>query len=260
MFRDQPLTGLFIAATIAVDLVLMTVESDQGIISSAKMGLVLGQLAALAIWSVRGRLNRLARISYLILATGLLTYLIDGIPDSKPIWLAFNAGYVLWTISVTLVGDIIRYRLGEKAAGNNSSQHWQVPLIEFFGWTTVVAIISFGARHMDFAFLRQSAALETIAVLLAVPTYMTLFTRRDLNDLRAIKVLLLAIVIMGVSIYVAKTKNEAEYAVVFQSAYLVLCMPILGMDSAQLRTKSTEESLPQQRSGAEQPQLFDPQE
>ena len=259
MFRDRPLTWLFIAATIAVDLVLMVVESDQGLISSVKIGLVLGQLAALAIWSVRGHLNRLARISCLILATGLLTYLIDAIPDSKSIWLAFNTGYVFWIILVALTGDLICYRLRKKLGAESSKNRWRVPLIEFFGWTTVVAIISFGARHMDFDFLRQKDAIETIALLLVVPTYMTLFTRHDLNDLRAIKVLLLALVIMAASVYVARAKNEAEYAVVFQSAYLLLCMPILELEALS-RTKTENESTPQQTARPTQPKLFDPQD
>ncbi len=259
MFRDRPLTWLFIAATIAVDLVLVVVESDQGLISSVKIGLVLGQLAALAIWSVRGQMNRLARISCLILAAGLLTYLIDAIPDPKSIWLAFNTGYVVWIIFVTLVGDFIRYRLRKKSEGESPVNRWQVPLIEFFGWTTLVAIISFGARHMDFDFLRQKDALETIGLLLVVPTYMTLFTRHDLNDLRAIKVLLLALVIMAASVYVARAKNEAEYAVVFQSVYLLLCMPILELE-ARSRTKTENESTPQQTPRTAKPQLFDPQD
>ena len=259
MFRDRPLTWLFIAATIAVDLVLMVAESDQGLISSVKIGLVLGQLAALAIWSVRGQMNRLARISYLVLATGLLTYLIDAIPDLKPNWLAFHTGYVFWIILVTLVGDFLRYRLRKKSGDESPANRWQVPLIEFFGWTTVVAIVSFGARHMDFDFLRQKDAIETIVLLLVVPTYMTLFTRHDLNDLRAVKVLLLALVIMAASVYVARAKNEAEYAVVFQSAYLLLCMPILELE-ARSRTKAENESTPQQTARPTKPKLFDSQD
>jgi len=251
MFRDRPLIWLFIAATIAVDLVLMVVESDQGFISSMKIGLVLGQLAALAIWSVRGQMNRLGRISCLLLVTALLTYLIDAIPDLKPNWLAFNSGYVAWIISVALIGDFVRFLLRKKTGVDRPANPWQVPLIEFFGWTTVVAIISFGARHMDFAFFRQKDALEIITLLLIVPTYMTLFTHKDLNDLRAIKVIFLAIVIMAASIYVAQAKEEAKYAVVFQSAYLVFCMPILSMSAGPAREKNARPATPQ---------LFNPQD
>jgi len=250
MFRDRPLTCLFIVATICVDLVLMTIESDRGLLLSLKAGLVLGQLAALAIWSVRGQQNRLARMSCLILTTGLLTYLIDT-QSEKSLWMAFNAGYVCWTIFVTLVGDMIRYRLREKSSDKNSTNPWRVPLIEFFGWTTVVAIISFGARHMDIDFLREGDNLRIFIAVLAVPTCMTLFARRDLYDLLAFKAIALALVIAMTVVYLAKTEGKGKDVVIFQSVYLVMCLPILGMDEVRSHAKNAR---------TEKPQLFNPQD
>jgi len=252
MFRDRPLTWLFIAATICVDLVLMVVESDRGLLLTFKAGLVLGQLAALAIWSVRGQQNRLARMSCLILATGLLTYLIDT-ETEKPMWIAFNTGYVCWIIFATLAGDLIRSRFRKAPADEDSKKRWQVPLIEFFGWTTLVAIISFGARYMDFDFLHWDH-LELIVLLLAVPTCMTQFTKRDLSNVRVIKTIVLAIVVITTAIYMAKIEapeGTAEYVIIFQSAYLILWMLVLSMDDARSRARGTQKSLPK---------LFNPQD
>ena len=256
MFRDRPLTWLYIAATVCVDLVLMVAESDQGLVSSVKAGLVLGQLAALAIWSVRGPQHRLARISCLVVVTGLLTYLIDAIPDPKPICLAFHTGYVIWIAFVTLVGDAIRYRLRKRGEDESSVYRWRVPLIEFFGWTTVVAIISFGARYMDFHYFHWKN-LELFVVLLMVPTCMTLFIRRDLVAPRSIKSILLALIFLA-AIYFAK--NVGEYTVISQGAYLVLWMPVLSMEAARSRKESEQEFTPQQTPRTAKPQLFDPQD
>ena len=138
---------------------------------------------------------------------------------------------------VTMAVDFIRYRLRDKSADDIPIDRWRVPLIEFFGWTTVVAIISFGARHMDFDFLRNGDSLGIIIAVLAVPTCMTLFTRRDLCDLRAIKAIVLTIIIIIASVYVSKTEDKGKYAIVIQSAYLVLWMPVLSMDGVLSREK-----------------------
>ncbi len=276
MFRDRPLTWLFVAATICVDWVLMTLENDRDLLLSLKVGLVLGQLAALAIWSVRGdrkapprsvvevpsgrenlnnravlerAVHRLARVACLILATGLLTYLIDA-KTEKSTWIAFNAAYVFWTIFVTLLSDAIRKQLRKRSSENILVPPWRVPLIEFFGWTTVIAIISFGARHMNFDFLRQGNDGRIFIAVLAVPTCMTLFARRDLYDLLAFKAITLALVIIMAVLTLAKTEGGGKEVVAFQSAYLVMCLPILGMDDIRSRKKNAR---------TEKPQLFDPQ-
>ncbi len=265
MFRDRPLTWLFIAATIVVDFVLMTIQSDQDFLASVKIGLLLGQLAALAIWSVRGQQHRLARASCLVVVTGLLTYVLDTKLAVRSTWLAFSSGYVLWIISVTLTSDVIRCRLREKHENEKPSNRWQVSLVELFGWTTVFAIICFGARLMNFGFLQWDSmefweSIGFISRLLVVPTCMTLFTHRDLSDLRIAKILVLAIVIIT-SVCVTKSEYIGEYAVIFQIVYLVLWMPVLSMDGAQKKhVACLQGSMPQQSARAENPQLFNPQD
>ncbi len=258
MFRDRPLTWLFIAATIAVDLVLMVMaEGDRGFIFGVQIFFVFGQLSALAIWSVRGQLHRLARASCLVVATGLLTSLISVNGElSKSIFLTLCSGFVGWTVFVTLVGDIIRIRLQRKGESESPPHRWQVPLIEFFGWTTVVAIISFGASHMDLVVF-QRLQWDRVIVLFAVPTCMSIFTRRDLSDFRVVEAIALSIAIMFAVIFVPGADDSIVYVVIFQCVYLVLWRLVLSMDAAQSLAIKKPESLP---GTAQEPKLFDSQD
>ena len=258
MLSERPLIWLFILATITVDLVLMTVETTHGAWSALKLGLVLGQLAALAIWTVRSRLHRLTRISCLVLTAGLLPYLIDVYQGPTSTWMAFYSGYAFLIILVTIASDLMRYQLRDKSRSEDSVRRWQIPLIEFFGWTIVVAMISFAARHMDFTFLRQET-LQIVMALVAVPVLLSLCIRRDLRDLRAFSAMAIALVTCIAAYCVSDAAELGEYVILVQVAFLILWMALLGMDDMMFYAKSQRKPLQELNAIVDKPRLFDPQ-
>lgn len=259
MFRERPLTWLFVVATVAVDMIIGAIERTPGLTESLKVGFVLSQLAALAMWSVRGRMHRLARMSCLVLATGMLTYLIDIDGSEKSIWTAFNSMYVFWIVVVTSVSDALSYRLRKGTVSRVVENRWQVPLIEFFGWTIFVAIISFAARHMDFRFLDQSGT-GLVVSLLAVPTCIAVFVRQDLRDLWTWRAIVLLSICVTAGFYTAKEQPAGEYAILMQSAYLGLWLAVLAMDELQSKVRRVREGLIETREQNDAPQLFHPQD
>lgn len=258
MFRQRPLTWLFVLATIAVDLVLMTIERPRGPWRAFTFGLILGQMAALAIWAVRGNMHRLARAGCLVGAMGLLmqaTYVQGG--RTSP-WLAFCAGYVFLIMLATLVSDLLRYRLSVGPAAQSPRERWQVPLVEFFGWTIVVAILSFAARHMDFHSLLRVENVVMIVALLAVPMLMTCFL--GWLDRRASRTIILAfgLLVAGICLLGEAGGYAGGYVVFVQTAYLIVWIAVLGMDNVLSRMGSPAASSPEEDLPAAMPRLLDP--
>lgn len=257
MFQQRPLTCLFIAATLAIDVVLMT--TGNGDLSPFALGMVLGQIAVLANWTVRGEMHRLARMSLLVITIGLLTYLIRVDDDPQRLWLTFYTIYTTCILLVTIASDYMRYRSDKKDLGKDSAKRWQVPLIEFFGWTTVVAIISFGARQMDFEFLGNLSVLLTIVSLIAVPVLTPFFIRHDLRDLRSFKALLLVLVMILAAVYLQREHGSGGWAIFIQTGYITLWMAVIGMDDVLARVKNVDKDLLNDET-ASTPKLFNPED
>ena len=265
MFRDRPLTWLFIIATVAIDLVLILIDDKSDLIQSFTVGYVLGQLAALSIWSIRGTQHRLARASIAIIATGLLSFTIEIDGGNEPIWMAFYTLYVALVMFFSLASNCSRYLLLKKSEDEELRTRLRIPLIEFFGWTVVVAIVSFGARHMDFGFLRPDV-LITIVSLLAVPACMAVFVHSDLREMSKLRAV--GFICVGIAAAVAMSSEHVtgEYAVFVQGAYLTAWLAVVGMDNlrqeaclARESPVSAESGLPSLDSDALSPARTEPQ-
>jgi hypothetical protein len=176
MFRERPLTWLFILATVVVDLAMFF--GGRGTVFE---GIVVGQVAAIAIWAAIGHSHRLTRGSLLVVAVGILAYL-PGFRSfqSYSRMLTFMAAFAL-AVAATSLGFVwLRRRIRIRFDGDHEQTPLKVPLIEFFGWTIVVAIASFGARHMDVQFLERVQHFFPVYLLTyaIVPLALVLFDSR----------------------------------------------------------------------------------
>lgn len=243
MFRDRPLTGLFLAATITVDLVVMLVGYDPHNPSEIVVGLITGQVAALALWVVRGMMHRLARIGWVVCAVGLLAYLlkIDAGPQST--WLAFYLIYATAIIMSALAGNLLRHALRDRSQDTAPAARWQVPLIEFFGWTIVVAVLSFGAQHMDFNFLTDGA-VDIVLLLLAVPVTVALFVPSDIRRLKLASLIPVAIAMLATMACWPGTEASGPLLTLVQTGYLAAWLFVLALDDHHGEKPIGEESLP----------------
>jgi hypothetical protein len=148
MFRERPLTWLFILATVVVDLALPVTWEGSPIL----VGAVIGQIAAVSIWTVIGHPHRLIRGSLIVVAFGALALMGHPSPSLSSRALSFAAVYspivVLTSLVIVWLRNKIRFRFNEAL----SPAPLRIPLIELFGWTIVVAIASLGVRQVEPSF------------------------------------------------------------------------------------------------------------
>ena len=150
MFRDRPLTWLFVAATVCVDFAI-AVGSPDALANLWQWGFCLGQSAVLGCWLVVGTRHRLERgalfvVAQLVLATVLSFPFLNG---SLIVWgrmLAPSALYGTMAALGVFVGKIcfFRFRVTRDA---NRSYVIRYSLMEIFGWTVVVAIAAAALRQ-----------------------------------------------------------------------------------------------------------------
>ena len=241
MASGRPLIQLFLMATLALDLVFSIANEVSDFVSIMKLGLILGQLAALAIWAIRGHMHRLARISCLVVAVGLLTSMIDIDPSPKSIWVTFHAVYALLVVMGTGLCDYVGHRIGDDNQDGPSARRWQVSLIECFGWTIVVAMISYGVRDMNFGFFHLNNVV-LLAALLAVPICVPLFFQRNVCEMKPMRVVVWVLISIVAAIVVGNRApvEFGSFVVLFQLVYLVLWIAVQYMDNTQQHPQLNE--------------------
>ena len=148
MFRNHPLTCLFIAATLAFDMAVTNLGPFQ-------WGLVLGQVGCSAIWAVTGKAHRLARAGGLLAIIGLLALLF---PASHGLGLQYSVAYIFGPYAALVVVILAACRLvmslyNRGATESRRLDQWRFPVVELFGWTIVVAVACLFGRTIDFEFL-----------------------------------------------------------------------------------------------------------
>jgi hypothetical protein len=249
MFRDRPLTWLFVISTIAVDLVLLSLKGNL-LEEFMWSGIVIGQIAALAIWAIRGRMHRMVRASCFVLSTGLL-----GIVEPTGYFLTFVFVYGLIVLLFALFVEVVRYVTSKETDTDKARKRWQIPLIEFFGWTIVVALVSLGCRYMEFkdVFEDSTTWLEMLYIL-ANPLLLVLFTREDLRDLGVLKAVLF------VGVVIALEWNFSYFVIFIQAVYLVAWMIVLTLDNISAETAIVRSLSNNTASTIDEPQLFNPQD
>ena len=143
MFRDRPLTWLFIVATICVDLVLMVVGD---VSSYLHAGFWLGQIAVLGAWFAVGKSHRLARAAMVLGGVAFLTLMVCYLQrdyvtlKNWGIYFPTAARNCLIAFCSALLCRLFMQCLYRE---HRMEQQWKAPsfpLIELFGWTIIVAI------------------------------------------------------------------------------------------------------------------------
>ena len=169
MFRDRPLTWLFLLATVCVDLVWIAMIRDgdiatgrmsSSLLQGGGMGLIFAQSCLATILVVLKVHGSLLQASILTVVNGLLAWCVylAGASDFDQ-WLAFFAMHSIQAIAVTSLWQLAHYR--KEFLQRLTSL--RVSMIELLGWTTLFAILSFGFRFPDFS---KMSLLSVIAILI----------------------------------------------------------------------------------------------
>lgn len=231
MFRDRPLTWLFILASIAVDSV-MFFSGPRAVFE----GILVGQIAAVAIWAAIGQSHRLTRGSLLVVAVGVLAILPSSSFEDYSAWLAFIAAYALVVVVTSLVLVWLRNQARIRFEGDYKKAPLKVPLIEFFGWAIVVAIASFGARDMDVEVLEGMLGEPLVALpIYAVPPLALILFDSRFHMLHLAKAVLF---VGGVYLTASFLQDEEDFVVLMASltAYLTAWLLVRSIEYDQLKT------------------------
>jgi hypothetical protein len=154
MFRNYPLTCLFILATICVDLVV-ALTSVQNSVLAPESGLrfkvwnfgIPAQVSTLALWAIYGTTHRLTKATVVTFAGGILL-LVTAIVLGQPHFnesISFNFIQILFV----LAGGTIFWLLGIGKSGRNAETSFRFSLVEMFGWSMIVALWAFALRSMN---------------------------------------------------------------------------------------------------------------
>jgi len=245
MFRDRPLTWLFVIATVCVDLVWLatTSEDDFGINTAfgsslffrfCAVGCFLAQSCVFAIQTIFAVSRKLTQASILVAGNFSLAFVsYPGFVYETGSWHTYFFLHAIQVIAVTSIARLLQIRRDKQPMVGV----WQISLIEMFGWTTVVAIVSYGFRYMDFSDLNLTScmviAFPSIALNLA--TIWGLSTRsRVSRALRAASPFFVAfIVIVLLDIFILAGSPGLEQALALFGAYAgYLCawVVIRGID------------------------------
>ena len=235
MLRRYPLTILLVIATLVVDLVLTTTRVvEPGSRRPLLAGLLFGQSAVLALWAAWGGGHRLGRVSVMVITVGLVSLATGGSAlMGRFHWLAILGGY---TVAVYLVALAFRVVGGYRSRKDAQTEEpvWQVSLIELFGWTILVAIVSFAARSMDFSFVRPGTQLfeKTVAVLV-LPMTLAAWIRKGLDDLANARwawVPFAGLMLLAMLLLKWRDPRGAELLMLSQGGYLFLWYFVAGLD------------------------------
>ncbi len=144
MFRDRPLTWLFVIATICVDLVMMVPAFGSRMIF---MFGIPAQLSLIAIWGAIGKSHRLARGAVVTLAVFLATVSVTRFPYDWSDLLTFYLVHILLVFCGTLILRSFGWLRRWPSLVDRENEKFRYSVIEMFGWTTVAAIWAFAFRH-----------------------------------------------------------------------------------------------------------------
>ena len=203
MFRQRPLTWLFVIASVVVDGATWVAGAEHLL-----EGLVVGQVAALSIWAAVGNAHRMTRAAVVIMAIAFLALL----PDDYSLvqycrWLTMLSIYALAVWTTSLVFLWLEKQVLKRRGKAPQQEVWRFPLIEFFGWTILVAIACAAVRHMDPRVVERIGNYPSLYVwlYLMVPAALVLFPSR-FRLIYLVKAVLFVAVIYAISKYSIRGK------------------------------------------------------
>ncbi len=252
MIRERPLSWLFCIASIVVDLAFLAMAGRYVISEHVILaGLLLGQTAILAIWAGTGGGHRLGRASVMVVATGLVALATGkhALGNWKQ-WLAVLFGYTLSVYVAAVLISIRRTLAAQRADAHTPASRWQVPLIELFGWTIIVAIVSFAARSMAFDFIRPGDhALEKIVAILATPILFAMCIKNDIRDLSRGLAFWIVLGILAAAALLHWRERWGVLLIATQTCTMVFWYMVLGLDHVMCEARAIEEKkLPEDHS------------
>jgi hypothetical protein len=156
-FRDRPLSWLFIAATVCLDILLVVKDRPE----SWTGAFLQGQLSVVSAWAAIGAAHPLIRGAALVLSGPAVTYLGFGYD------LASEEGeHVLGAALVSNVFIFITTFLG--SCQWRRVKTWRFSVADLLGWMIIVAIAGATSRNVNLTLFRTSNTLVG-AVLLGFP-------------------------------------------------------------------------------------------
>ncbi len=244
MFRNYPLTCLFILATICVDVTLLVgvandsrIESNSGLLFFVFNYGLPAQLSALAIWSVISHVHRLFRGALLTVAWGLLLLLTWSVIDTqyRREVVAFNFLQILSVLSCCAFLKYFAFIDEFSVFHLEKRETLRISLIEIFGWTIIVAVWAFAARFADFTIVRQAEWLIWILCAIVVPILATavLFRRSSppARLLRLVVIYLLTFLFYAIA-WNGRLSALAVSMSVTQLTYISAWWAMMRMDEA----------------------------
>ena len=246
MLRRHPLTLMLLLTTLVVDVTLVNIHLPMNVGKRGLLaGLLFGQTAVLAMWAAWGGGHRLARVSTLVVITCLLSLYSGGRALLGTYqWLAILIGYALAVYVFAVVLSFWRHYRSTTPEHSANQPAWQVSLIELFGWTILVAIVSFVARSMEFDFARLDRyVIEKTLLALTVPFVFASQVRErefEIGPGKAILVFCLS-PLVGFLLRIYEPLF-ATPLVLSQAGYLVLWFFVRGLDRKLQHETNADES------------------
>jgi hypothetical protein len=183
-FRDRPLSWLFIIATACIDLVAITHLVNHE--SNWYGALAVGQMCLVGALLAAGRAHRLLRAG-LFLAVPILLSAPDyrasdwALDSGEIIQIEGVAPYVLGVsfVIAALVSFFSFALIGLNAVfvrrpSTESAPRFQFPIIEFFGWTIIVAVSTLVMRFAEVGWF-EDGLLAAVAALTLFPAALVVY-------------------------------------------------------------------------------------
>jgi len=260
MFRDRPLTWLFVIATVCVDVV------GQLLFDSIQFWLAFGQLSAVAIWLVMGKVHRLARFGVFLAVISF----VAGRSSNPGDWIFpenfFLTMLVVYTVCVVLaVCPIVFFRFWIRSRKQTVGRKnpWQFPLIELFGWTIIVAYASFACRFLNLESIWHLEIFQFVSLIIPKAILAAIFLEntnpvghwlRVVKFVCALLIWILCILLFGI---LSDSASELVALLAVSGGYLVAWSTVRTLDQ---RIPDMRELLQEENLHANEPKLFNPQD
>lgn len=265
MFRNYPLTTLFIIATVCVDVVVvLTSEGNNELDINSGFRFYLwnfgipAQVGALALWAIFGGSHRLTKGAFITFLGGailLLHWVL--LPE---MFLNEHTFINLLQMLIAMGGAALLRLCGIGKPEKISAQSFRFSLMEIFGWTMIVALWAFAFRSaaaripVDKYFMIWLLAASAGPLLVAPALFSKLSALMRLTAL--IMAYLIAFVIYAIASYYLPDEPIVNWAfgmAIAQITYIAAWWAVMRMDEGmQRRREMTNPS-------REKLTLFDPE-
>ncbi len=241
-FRQRPLTWLFWIATACATVTGYVRDSNSNWFNE----LLLSQLYVISGWAAVSEVHRLARASVLLLAPiglALTTYPTQQAPDEGEYVLAFGLILTCLIFIATRVLSFAVRAIGQSTQTNG--KHWQISLVEMFGWTIVTAIGSWAVSKSKLPPMeRVGWVWETLASIIPASIMMALFLApRPRHDRASLLISLAGLIAFYAAANLLGNLSGGEHWVFTVTfGYVALWILVVRLDEQAASTASSDDS------------------